>query len=49
LFRATGEATEEAVIDSMLCNQTMVGRDGNRSIALPRDQLLALMRAAGRL
>ena len=49
LFRATVEATEEAVIDSMLCNETMVGRDGNRSIALPRDQLLALMRAAGRL
>ena len=48
-FRATVEATEEAVIDSMLCNRTMVGRDGNRSIALPHDELLAIMGRHGRL
>jgi len=40
---------EEAVIDSMLVNQTMVGRDGNRSIALPYSELLALMRQYGRM
>ena len=49
LFQATAEATEEAVIDSMICSKTMVGRDGNRSIALPHEDLLALMRKYGRL
>jgi L-aminopeptidase/D-esterase-like protein len=49
LFDATVEATEEAVIDSMIANETMVGRDGNRSIALPHDRLLDIMRRHGRL
>lgn len=49
LFRATVEATEEAIIDSMIANDTMVGRDGNRSIALPQDKLLALMKQYGRM
>jgi L-aminopeptidase/D-esterase-like protein len=44
LFNATVEAVEEAVIDAMLVNETMVGRDGNCSIALPHDEVLALMR-----
>jgi D-aminopeptidase len=48
LFTATVEAVEEAVIDSMLVNDTMVGCDGNRSIALPHDEVLALMRQYGR-
>ena len=43
LFQATVEAVEEAVIDSMLVNETMVGRDGNRCIALPHEELIALM------
>jgi hypothetical protein len=33
----------------MLVNQTMTGRDGHRSIALPVDELLELMRRYGRL
>lgn len=49
LFRATVEATEEAVIDSILCSGTMVGRDGNRSIGLPVEALLHLMQQYGRL
>ena len=49
LFMATVEATEEAVIDSMICGETMVGRDGNRSIALPHDMLLDVMAKFGRL
>lgn len=49
LFMATVEATEEAVIDSMICNRTMVGRDGNRSVVLPQDELLACMRRFGRM
>jgi L-aminopeptidase/D-esterase-like protein len=49
LFEATVEATEEAVIDAMIANETMVGRDGNTSIALPHDRLLEIMRRHGRL
>lgn len=49
LFRATVEATEEAVIDSMLCAGTMVGRDGHRAVGLDPEQLMALMRRHGRM
>lgn len=49
LFKATVEATEEAVIDAMLCADTMVGRDGNTAIALPHDALLATMKTYGRM
>ena len=49
LFLATVEATEEAVIDSMLMAETMTGRDGNTAVALPRAQLLDLMQKYGRL
>jgi D-aminopeptidase len=48
VFRAVVEATEEAVLDSMICNDTMVGRDGNRAIALPIEQMLDIMRGYGR-
>jgi L-aminopeptidase/D-esterase-like protein len=43
-FEATIEATEEAILDSMIVNQTMVGRDGNTVVALPHDRLLQIMR-----
>jgi D-aminopeptidase len=43
------EATEEAVIDSMLMAETMTGRDGNTAVALPADDLMQLMRDYGRL
>jgi D-aminopeptidase len=49
LFTATIEATEEAIIDSMIANETMVGRDGNRSIALPHDRLIDVMKRYGRM
>jgi D-aminopeptidase len=49
LFVATIEATEEAIIDSMIANQTMVGRDGNRCVALPHDQLIDVMKKYGRM
>ena len=49
IFNAVVEATEEAVIDSMVCNQTMVGSDGNTSHALPLDQVMALMKKYGRV
>lgn len=49
LLRATVEAAEEAVLDFMLCNDTMIGRDGRASIALPHDHLLDIMRRYGHL
>ena len=49
LFRAVVEATEEAVLDSMIYNETMVGRDDNIAIALPVEQMLQLMRKQGRI
>jgi D-aminopeptidase len=49
LFRAVVEATEEAVIDAMVTGETMMGRDGNSSIALPHDKLLDLMQRYGRM
>ncbi len=44
LFAAVVESTEEAVIDSMVANRTMVGRDGVTVPALPHDRLLELYR-----
>lgn len=49
LFRAVAEATEEAVIDSMIANETMTGRDGNRSIALPHGEVIELMQRYKRM
>lgn len=43
LFEATTQAVEEAVLNALIANQTVVGRDGNRVPALPRDQLRALL------
>ena len=45
VFRATVEAVEEAVINSVLRAETMVGRDGNTRHALPIDELRALLGA----
>ena len=49
LFNAVVEATEEAVIDSMVCSQTMVGRDGRTAVALPVADMLELMKRFIRL
>lgn len=49
IFNAVVEAVEEAVIDCVVCNETMVGRDGNTSVGLPVDQLLELMKTYNRL
>jgi D-aminopeptidase len=44
LFRAVVEVTEEAVIDAMITGETMTGRNGNTSVALPHDALMAFFR-----
>ena len=49
LFGATVEATEEAIINAMIAAETMVGRDGNRSEALPHDRLREILRRYNRL
>jgi hypothetical protein len=38
-----------AIIDSMVANETMVGRDGTTVIALPHDRLQELLKQHGRL
>jgi D-aminopeptidase len=39
---AVVQATEEAVLNSLVANKEMVGRDGHRSPALPRDRVAHL-------
>jgi D-aminopeptidase len=48
LFWATIEATEEAIVNSLLAARTMTGRDGITFHALPHDRLLAVMDRYGR-
>ena len=42
LFTATVEATEEAIINALVDNQDMTGRDNHKVEALPHDRLRAL-------
>jgi D-aminopeptidase len=48
-FAAAVEATEEAVLNSMLAAPTVTGRDGNVSRGLPAEEVRALLAAAGRI
>ena len=48
-FEAVVQATEEAVVNALVANEDMTGRDGHRTPALPRDKVIALLGAAGRL
>ena len=48
LFEAVVQATDEAVVDAMVANETMVGRDGNTAHALPHDRLRELLARYGR-
>ncbi len=49
LFRATIDATEEAVVNAMLAATTMIGADGIRASALPGDRVMAALRKYGRV
>ena len=42
-FEAVVDATEEAALNSLLAATTVVGRDGNTSVGLPFDDVLALL------
>jgi D-aminopeptidase len=48
LFEAVVDASEEAVLNSMLMSPTMVGRDGNTEEGLDPDTVVALLEKAGR-
>ncbi len=47
-FAAAVEATEEAVLNSLLAAPTVTGRDGNTSRGLPADHVRSLLHAAYR-
>jgi L-aminopeptidase/D-esterase-like protein len=43
LFEATVQAVEESVLNALVANTEMIGRDGHRIPALPRDRVAALL------
>ena len=49
VFRATVEATEEAVVNALVAAETTTGRDGNTLHAMPIDRALAALERAGRI
>lgn len=46
-YTAVVQASEEAVLNALVANSDMTGRDGNRSPALPHTKLLAALKARG--
>ena len=48
LFEATVQATEEAIVNSMVAARDMQGNAGTRAIALPHDALVGLLKRYGR-
>ena len=44
LFAATVEATEEAIVNALVDNHDMVGRDNHRVEALPHERLRQLLK-----
>ena len=48
-FEAVVDATEESVLNALLASPTVVGRDGNAREGLPPDDVVRLLRAAGRI
>ncbi|MBM3585990.1 MAG: P1 family peptidase [Alphaproteobacteria bacterium] len=48
-FDAVIQAVDEAILNAMVANETMVGRDGNTVLALPHDRVKDLLRRYGRL
>jgi D-aminopeptidase len=47
-YEAVVQATEEAVLNSLVANKEMTGRDGHRSPALPRDRVAELVERVAR-
>jgi D-aminopeptidase len=49
IFRATVDATEEAVVNALLAAEDSTGRDGRTYFAMPTDRVVELLADAGRL
>lgn len=49
VFTATVQATEEAIVNAMVAAETMTGIENHRVIALPHDQLRAVLKKYNRL
>src|SRR5437667_1570878 len=49
IFTAVVQATEEAIVNALVDNQTMTGRDNHRVDALPHDRLRELLKKYNRL
>jgi L-aminopeptidase/D-esterase-like protein len=49
IFAATVQATEEAVVNAMIAADTMAGIDNHRAVALPHDELRAVLKKYNRL
>ena len=49
IFAATVQGTEEAIVNAMVAAETMVGIDNHRVLALPHDQLRAVLKKYDRL
>lgn len=49
LFAAVVQSVEEAVVNALVANREMTGRKGRRMPALPRERVVELLRAAGRI
>jgi L-aminopeptidase/D-esterase-like protein len=48
-FEAVVQATEEAVVNALVANDDMTGRDGHRTPALPLDRVVEILSRVGRL
>lgn len=48
-FSATAEATEEAIVNSMVAAETMEGVNGNKIFAIPHDRLIAVLKKYNRI
>lgn len=49
LFLATIEATEEAILNSLFAGETIIGRDGHKIEALPKEKVLKMLKEAGKI
>jgi L-aminopeptidase/D-esterase-like protein len=48
-YEAVVQSCEEAVVNALVANEDMTGRDGHRTPALPRARVTELLATAGRL
>jgi L-aminopeptidase/D-esterase-like protein len=49
LFKATAEATEEAIVNALVAAETITGVNGDRYFAIPHDELRTILKRYNRL